>query len=112
MTAFNGWKNHNTWLMATWLCIDKALHEYWFQQAKRYPIGRKADEMLAGGLISARELAANQLAEQLRWELTKMSPIREPNVYTDLLNSALTEVDWFEIAWDIWGNLPGVWRLR
>lgn len=80
---YNGWSNYETWVVRLWLDNEEPSYRYWTGQARVW---------------HGRERAAYRLAEQLREELTEASPVNEPTVYGDLMNAALEEVNWLEIA--------------
>lgn len=90
---YNGWENYETWCVYLWLTNDEGSYRYWREEATRH---RK----------EARKDASEKLAEQLRETFEQFHPFRgehlakpnEPDVYCDLLDAALSEVDWREIA--------------
>src|SRR3954466_6699808 len=80
---YNGWTNYETWVVRLWLDNEEPSYRYWTGQASRW---------------HGRCDAACRLAEQLKEELSDGSPVNEPTVYGDLMNAALEEVNWLEIA--------------
>src|SRR4051812_8317451 len=80
---YNGWTNYETWVVRLWLDNEEPSYRYWTEQARHW---------------HGREGAACSLARQLQGELTEASPVTEPTVYSDLMNAALDEVNWLEIA--------------
>lgn len=91
---YNGYTNYETWAVAVWLDNDCGSYDYWRERAKE----AKADStkgrevaLLASWLRSAHE----DLAEDI---LDKQPT---PTVLNDLLNAALCEVEWTEIAENI-----------
>ena len=46
---------------------------------------------------AADQAAKFRLADQLKLEVTDAAPLDGANLYTDLLNAALSEVNWHEI---------------
>jgi hypothetical protein len=73
---YNGWTNYETWAANLWSDQD-----YWFAQAKE------------SGSIGT-------LAEQMKDEcVSYMDNIIQTNgMFTDLLQSAFDQINWFEIA--------------
>jgi hypothetical protein len=84
---YNGWKNRETWAVALWIDSTEAEQTYWKERAQ---------EEMDGHFY--KEGAVASLAEDLRDTIGENSPISENNVYSDLLNGALENVDWHEIA--------------
>ena len=83
--GYNGWANYETWCVHLWLTNEEGSYRYWREEAGRH---RK----------KSGEDASGTLAEQLKNELEEASPIEEASLFSDLLNAALGEVDWFEVA--------------
>lgn len=77
--AHNGYKNYATWCVNLWLDSDPQTQR-WVEEAVRL-----YDEVTAAGMIE---------------ELVRVSnPIRTAsNVYSDLLEHSLEQVDWDEIV--------------
>ena len=80
---YNGWANYETWAVKLWLDNEEPSYRHWTEQAKRW---------------HGEDDAASSLAEQLKEEVREAAPLEESSLYTDLLNAALAEVDWSEIA--------------
>ena len=78
MTTYQGWKNHPTWLVWVWLENDFALYEY-CQDLKR----------------STSDI--REIAEDLKSLIEDAKP-QSSDLWGDLIDSALGEVDWREIA--------------
>lgn len=83
--GYNGWANYETWCVHLWLTNEEGSYRYWREEAERHRKDNGED-------------ASGTLAEQLRSELEEASPIEEASLFSDLLNAALGEVDWFEVA--------------
>jgi hypothetical protein len=84
---YNGWTNYETWAVSLWIDNEESSYRYWRQEAARY----QQD-------IADKEDAICGLAGQLKQEISDEAPTDEPSVYSDLLNAALSEVNWAEIA--------------
>jgi len=108
MTRFNGWKNYETWAVALWLGNDESTYRYWKEQAAERVLGARNSKEVLAGRCTPNEAANIQLAEQLQLEVTEMAPAQAATLYSDLLTSALSEVDWYEIAADLIDELPSV----
>ena len=79
MCKYNGYKNYETWLVNLWIDNDQSESAYWISEARYY----NGD--------------AYELSEALKEHYECLVP-EEPNVMTDLLRSAISEVDFYEIA--------------
>ena len=81
--SYNGWSNYETWLVKLWIDNDQAEQEDWLRQAEDaniYHLGRNLKE--------AYQEAMPELS----------------GVWADLLNAALSNVDWDEIAESLIGD--------
>ena len=85
--TFNGWKNRETWVVALWIDCTEADQTHWTEAARTQL-----------GLGASRDRAKVDLSRQLEDEITDSNPIVDSNVHADLLNCALANVDWYEIA--------------
>lgn len=95
MTAekrYNGWTNYETWNVALWLGNDQGSYNYWNGVAQEC-----WDEAEAEKSFTRDERAALDLADRLKDELNEGAPDLD-GCYADLLNAALSEVNWYEIA--------------
>lgn len=84
---YNGWTNYETWAVSLWIGNDQGSYEYWRERASEC-------------LPDNRDDAVHNLASQLENEIEDMSPLADADasLYSDLLSSALNEVNWYEIA--------------
>jgi hypothetical protein len=80
---YNGWSSYETWVVKLWLDNEEPSYRHWTEQARRW---------------HGRDGAKSRLADQLKEELADGSPANEPTVYGDLMNAALEDVNWLEIA--------------
>lgn len=80
---YNGWKNYETWLVYSWFNNDERL----------YNTASKVAADLKRGSQSAAELA-----ELYMGHVKSEAPDTEPGIYRDLLQSAIDNVDFHEIA--------------
>jgi len=77
--GYQGWKNYETWCVALWIDNDEGLYDHFRDMAKDSDI--------------------DYLADHIKDMIDDCNPLNDTaNLYTDLLNAALSEVDWFEIA--------------
>ena len=85
--GYNGWSNYETWNVALWMDNDEGSYLYWKEQA--------VDALSQND--NEKDDAASDLARLLKDEHEENTPT-VTGCYADLLNAALSEVDWYEIA--------------
>jgi hypothetical protein len=90
---YNGWTNYETWNVNLWMDNDQGSYEYWRERAQDIYDNAEADKT-----FTREEEAAGQLADELRAHHDENMPEIGPSCYSDLLGSALGEVNWYEIA--------------
>ena len=90
--VYQGWVNYETWAVSLWIDNDQSTYRYWREVAEAC----KAEG--AGRVLSAEENAVYLLANALKREIENDAPDLGASPYADLLGTALSEVDWFEIA--------------
>ncbi len=89
---YNGWTNYETWNVKLWLGNDEGVYNYCRETAQE-----AWDNTEASKHLTHSEEAATVLANSLKAMHEENMPEVE-GVYADLLNAALSEVDWYEIA--------------
>lgn len=94
-TKHNGWSNYETWNVKLWIDNDQHTHNYWLDQARKfYKYANK------GHSITKFDQAKYDLADTLKGsfeeELADCMP--GASCFTGLLNAALSQVNWDEIA--------------
>jgi hypothetical protein len=77
--TYNGWSNYETWNVALWIDNEQDLY-------------KDAKEM------ARRAKSTGHLAHDLKDWIGEMAPDLGATMWADLLNAALSEVDWYEIA--------------
>lgn len=88
-SGYNGWRNYETWAVALW--IDNEQGSYTYARERATEALEDAD--------GDKQEAVSSLAEILKDEHEEANPLGDQaSVYTDLLNAALSEVYWREIA--------------
>ena len=81
---YNGWTNYETWNVALWVDNDEGSYHYWRDLTI---------ECIAEGNPS------RELADRLEESIKDRSPLAsDASCYSDLLGSALDNVNWREIA--------------
>lgn len=76
--SYNGWSNYETWAVALWIDNDAGLYQEMHRIARRMTEGR--------------------LADHIKSTIEDGAPDLEASLYSDLLNAALSKVDWYEVA--------------
>ena len=85
---YNGWNNYETWVTALWIDNDYGTYQHRCELVEQVKEEQEDED--------GRE---NCLASNLKDWLEDQNPLADnANVFTDLLNSALSKIDWHEIA--------------
>lgn len=84
---YNGWWNYETWVVKLWMDNDSGACDYWAEKAKA---------ALEECDLDADE-AVCELARAIQEEHEENTPT-VTGAFADLLNAALSEVNWHEIA--------------
>jgi len=87
----NGWTNYETWAAALWIDNEQSSLERW-QDCARQCLADASPEGCTKG-----EQAWFDLTDMLKTSHEEDAPEVE-GVYVDLLNAALSEINWHEIA--------------
>jgi hypothetical protein len=87
-STYNGWTNYETWVTALWIDNDRSSYDYRNELADQAKKEHKEERDRIGCL-----------ATSLKDWIEELNPLAgEANLFCDLLNAALSEVDWHEIA--------------
>ena len=92
MATYNGWKNYETWNCALWLDNEENTQELkaaWAKQAKNTP---------KNPVWTRKETTRFTLADLIKEYVKDNVPEIPASMYTDLLNSAIDNIDFQEIA--------------
>lgn len=78
---YNGWTNYETWNVKLWMDNDQGSYNYFNE------IARESEDLYS-------------LSEQIKETFEENNPLNDSpaSVYNDLMNAALSEVNWREIA--------------
>lgn len=88
---YNGWNNYETWCYALWMNNDEGFYRF---------VLELADEAKEQAEDTEREPAVI-LSEMLKSNAEETMPDLGSSCWTDMLNSAFGEIDWYEIAENI-----------
>lgn len=97
--TYNGWTNYETWAVKLWMDNnDYAAYLHWREVACRS--WELSEDLSPNRFMDRSANARNLLAEQLKDEHSEhpVFAVANGSVYADLLNAALSEVNWLEIA--------------
>jgi hypothetical protein len=103
--TYNGWANFETWLVGLWLDNDEGSYEYWRDQAEEHWREAPLTEEVKKGTWSRENATKYNLADQIKEEIEDNIPLPNAGLYTDLLNGALSEVRWDEVAENFMSNI-------
>lgn len=99
-TTYNGWKNYETWNVGLWLDNDQSTYymvEEMVQDAVNNAVPYKQRYHRESKYITLRDCAKFYLADIIKDFIEENSPV-VTGLYADLLNAAIGEVDWHELA--------------
>jgi hypothetical protein len=91
--TYNGWANYETWVTKLWLDNDQGTSDYWNVRTDEIFQRSKADN-----IFTKSERARLDLSDVLKSELEESAPDLKASLWSDLLNAAMGEIDWREIA--------------
>lgn len=97
-SGYNGWKTYETWCVHLWLTNDEGTYRYWREEARRHRAEAPECSQVKERIWNKEQAAKFNLADQLEQEIEQASPLDEATLFSDLLNTALSEVDWHEVA--------------
>ena len=88
---YNGWTNYETWNVALWFDNDSS--EYWAERANEIWYDAEATDN-----FDRAEVATLELSKEMQDSVEESTPTVTAGMFADLLNAALSEVNWYEIA--------------
>jgi hypothetical protein len=98
---YNGWSNYETWAVKLWIDNEKGSYNEWREHTRA--VWESSEDKSPNQFLDKRSNAVATLADLL--EATYDSSSDHPvfaaangTVYADLLNAALADVNWHEIA--------------
>lgn len=94
--TYNGWSSYETWLVKLWMDNEQGTQEYFSEQAERV-LKDNPDDPDEEDNDSQQSERIHMLAEMVKEHHEESLPKLE-GFAADLMNAALSEVDWNEIA--------------
>jgi hypothetical protein len=96
---YNGWTNYETWCVHLWLTNEEGTYNHCRDLARQAVAEAPECEQVTGRIWTVQEAREFLLADRLKEYVKSMNPIADrSSVFTDLLNVAISEVNWHEIA--------------
>lgn len=94
MGGYNGWRNYETWAVALWIDNEQGSYSYSREMVSDAVESHALDPNTEPG----ETVSVSDIADRLKDWIEESAPEMEASLYSDLLNAALSEVDWYEIA--------------
>ena len=101
---YNGWHNFGTWVVALWLDNEESSQTFWRNRAQElvehWAETPSANARMTGNEpFTTEEKAVMALEKELQADFKENNPLGDQaNVWADLMNAALFEVNWHEVA--------------
>lgn len=89
---YNGWNTYETWLVNLWIDGNEYINE---MAQESY------NDAVSSQYFTKEEQARLDLADRLKdyvEELQEMEVSQPSGLFADLLNSAMREIDWYDLA--------------
>jgi hypothetical protein len=93
--GYNGWTNYETWALALWIGNEEGSYKLW-RERTREALDPNRTTVRKG--FTRNEEAALILADELKAETEDNAPDLGASFYADVMNAALAEVHWYQIA--------------
>jgi hypothetical protein len=91
---YNGWKNYETWAVALWLDNEESSYNKAHRMARAAWRDAEADDH-----FTRDERAMLALSDGIKEWVEESNPCADrADLWADLMNAALSEVDWREVA--------------
>lgn len=100
---YNGWTNYETWAVNLHISNTESTHDYATELAVACIQGAENEPFVASGVWTRDDAALYHTADMLKDWIERLTSIDAGGDFSDLLrcdliNAALSEVDWHEIA--------------
>jgi hypothetical protein len=98
-STYNGWINYETWATHLWLTGDEQIYRSCQLHATTSRESAPVCDQVSQKIWSVEEATRFLLADRLKKNVEDESPLSDGGtLYSDLLESAISEIDWHEIA--------------
>lgn len=104
--TYNGWTNYETWAVKVWMDNESGSQEFFRDMARE--VKESTGDKTPNPYMNAQDNARASLADRLKEhhdEAAEEWMGDQASVFADLLNAALSEVNWCEIAEHLLDNL-------
>jgi hypothetical protein len=92
--TYNGWTNYETWVVSLWMDNDEGSCDYWRDRAREILAEAKR---VPSDTFTPAEDATISLSDEIKEQHEEAQP-EVTGVFADLINAAMSEVNWYEIA--------------
>lgn len=93
--TYNGYTNYETWAVALWMDNDQGSYAHYRGLAREAQL----ENDFQNQSDCQRQAITIEIAARLRKEFEEASPVAsDATVFADLMNAALSEVNWHELA--------------
>lgn len=105
--TYNGWSSYEGWAVALWLDNDEGSYNLMRDMARECieEAAEHRNVVDRPQIWTRAEAAKFTLADRIKSYIEENAPNLGASVYADLLNAALSEVDWHEVAEHYLGGL-------
>lgn len=95
----NGWTNYETWAVSLWIGNGEGSFRQWNEMAREAIVDSEDNLQVVRGIWDRRQASVYALEDQLENYFDEQNPLKDSTtVWIDLLNKALSAVNWQEIA--------------
>lgn len=92
--GYNGWTNYETWCVALWLDNDEETYEQ-MREFTKEAYENPVNNSFIDSVDDRRRIALQDMIKEF---VEEQNPLPDAGMFTDLLNAAISEVDWRDIA--------------
>ena len=96
--TYNGWTNHETWIVHVWMTKKHDSYCYCRSQAQQHIENAPNVRQVRDGIWDKDRAAVFTLADELHEDLEDSIQFGNPSIFSDLLRAAIGNVNWTEIA--------------